>query len=143
WGHVLRGTLVPQLELSGQWLAMIVALLGTTISPYLFFWQASQEVEEQAAKRRGRLWRRKGVSDRELKYAAWDVNIGMFFSNVVMFFIILASAATLHASGKTEVNSADEAAEALRPLAGNLATALMALGFIGTGVLTVPILTTS
>jgi NRAMP (natural resistance-associated macrophage protein)-like metal ion transporter len=143
WGQVLRGTFVPQLEFNHQWLAMIVALLGTTISPYLFFWQASQEVEERTARGRRRLWQLIGTTDRELKYAAWDVNIGMFFSNVVMFFVILASAATLHASGKTEVNSAAEAAEALRPLAGNLATALMALGFIGTGVLTVPILTTS
>jgi Mn2+/Fe2+ NRAMP family transporter len=122
---------------------MVVAMLGTTISPYLFFWQASQEVEEEIARGRKRLWQRKGATEAELKYAAWDVSIGMLFANVVMYCILLATAATLHRAGRTEIDSAAEAAEALRPLAGNAATVLMALGLIGTGFLTVPILTGS
>src|SRR5207247_2692219 len=90
-----------------------------------------------------RSWRRKGASDSELEYAFWDVNIGMFLSNVVMYFIILATAATLHRVGRTDIETAAEAAEALRPLAGNGAYVLMALGLIGAGVLAVPILTGS
>jgi len=143
WPQVLRGTLVPHIEFDEDFIATIVALLGTTISPYLFFWQASQEVEEEVAIGRKRLWERVGASDEELKYAAWDVNIGMFFSNVVMYFIILATAATLHATGRQEIHTAADAAEALRPVAGNASTILMALGLIGTGLLAVPILTAS
>jgi NRAMP (natural resistance-associated macrophage protein)-like metal ion transporter len=143
WGDVVRGTLLPALRFDGPFLAMLVALLGTTISPYLFFWQASQEVEEKGGAGRTRLWRRRGPSDAEMEYAFWDVNVGMLLSNVVMYFIILATAATLHPAGRTEVESAADAAEALRPLAGNAAFLLMALGLIGTGVLAVPILTGS
>jgi NRAMP (natural resistance-associated macrophage protein)-like metal ion transporter len=143
WGAVLRGTLLPTLHFDSTFLAMLVAILGTTISPYLFFWQASQEVEEEISRGRRRLWQRPNATDNELRYAAWDVNIGMLFSNVVMYFIILASAATLHEAGQTDIESAEEAAEALRPLAGNAATVLMALGLIGTGLLAVPILTGS
>jgi NRAMP (natural resistance-associated macrophage protein)-like metal ion transporter len=143
WGQVLRGTFLPTVRLDSTFLATLVAILGTTISPYLFFWQASQEVEEKLARRGPRPWRR-GATDGELRYAAWDVSIGMFLSNLVMYFIILASAATLHQeSGRTEINSAAQAAEALRPLAGDAATVLMALGLIGTGLLAVPILTGS
>jgi NRAMP (natural resistance-associated macrophage protein)-like metal ion transporter len=143
WGAVLRGTFVPTWQFDRTFLEMVVAILGTTISPYLFFWQASQEVEEEIARGHKRLWQRKGATEAELKYAAWDVSIGMLFSNVVMYFILLATAATLHRAGRTEIDSAAEAAEALRPLAGNAATVLMALGLIGTGFLTVPILTGS
>jgi Mn2+/Fe2+ NRAMP family transporter len=121
----------------------LVVILGTTISPYLFFWQASQEVEEEISRGRKRLWQRQGTTDDELKYAFWDVNTGMLFSNLVMYFIILATAATLHQAGRTDINSAADAAEALRPLAGDAATVLMALGLIGTGLLAVPILTGS
>jgi NRAMP (natural resistance-associated macrophage protein)-like metal ion transporter len=143
WGAALRGTVWPTLHGDKAFLATLVAILGTTISPYLFFWQASQEVEEMASRGRKRLWRQKRVTDGELDYAFWDVNIGMFFSNLVMYFIILATAATLHRAGQTDIHSAADAAEALRPLAGDAATVLMALGLIGTGLLAVPILTGS
>jgi NRAMP (natural resistance-associated macrophage protein)-like metal ion transporter len=143
WGEVLQGTLLPTVRFDSAFLAMLVAVLGTTISPYLFFWQASQEVEEEIARGRKRLWQRMGATDAELRYAAWDVEIGMLFSNAVMYFIILATAATLHRTGRTDIASAADAAEALRPLAGDAATVLMALGLIGTGFLTVPILTAS
>jgi NRAMP (natural resistance-associated macrophage protein)-like metal ion transporter len=141
---VLRGTLVPDVRLDATYLATLVALLGTTISPYLFFWQASQEVEEERACGRKKLWQRRSATDDDLRYAAWDVNIGMFFSNVVMYFIILATAATLHREGgATTIASAADAAEALRPLAGRWAELLFALGLVGSGVLAVPVLTGS
>ena len=139
---VLKGTLVPHIEFNGTYLALLVAILGTTISPYLFFWQASQEAEEKAALVRKPLWR-KGATDSELRYASWDVNTGMFLSNLVMFFIMLATGATLFLAGRTDIQTAADAAEALRPLAGDGAYVLMALGLIGTGVLAVPILTGS
>lgn len=140
---VLHGTFIPTVSFDAASLSMLVGILGTTISPYLFFWQASQEVEEKKALGRKRLWRRKGATDNELSYAAWDVNIGMLFSNVVMFFIILATAATLWKAGRTDIQTAADAAEALRPLAGNAAYLLMTLGLVGSGVLAVPILTGS
>ncbi len=143
WPAALRGTLVSTIRFDREYLAVLVAILGTTISPYLFFWQASQEVEEKASRARKPLWRRAGQTDAAVRYAFWDVSVGMFFSNVVMYFVILASAATLHQAGKTDIATAAEAAEALRPLAGEGATVLMALGLIGTGLLAVPILTGS
>ncbi|HEY4232053.1 MAG TPA: divalent metal cation transporter [Lacipirellulaceae bacterium] len=143
WGAVLHGTVVPTFRFDSDFISMLVAILGTTISPYLFFWQATHEIEDEIAQGKKQLWQRKGVSDTELKYAAWDVNTGMLLSNVVMYFIILATAATLHADGHTEVNTATDAAEALRPIAGDAAYVLMALGLVGTGVLAVPILTGS
>jgi Mn2+/Fe2+ NRAMP family transporter len=135
--------LLPTVQGTPRFLATLVALLGTTISPYLFFWQASQEVEEKIAMGRKRLWQRRGATDGELRYAAWDVSLGMLFSNAVMYFIILATAATLHRDGRTDIQSAEEAAQALRPLAGEAASVLFALGLVGTGLLAVPILTTS
>lgn len=143
WGEVLHATLVPTLRADPAFLTTLVAILGTTISPYLFFWQADQEVEEEMSMGRTRLWQRTGATKAELRYAAWDVNIGMFFSNVVMYFIILATAATLFKAGKTDIKSATDAAEALRPLAGPAATLLLAIGLIGAGMLAVPILTGS
>jgi NRAMP (natural resistance-associated macrophage protein)-like metal ion transporter len=143
-GEVLRGTFVPTVSLDPTFLAALVAILGTTISPYLFFWQASQEVEEEKCRfRRKRLWRRRGATDAELSYAAWDTNVGMLLSNVVMYFIILSTAATLFRAGKTNIQSAAEAAQALRPLAGDAAAVLLALGLIGAGFLAVPILSGS
>lgn len=147
-GEILRGTLVPTLRFDGPYLAILVAILGTTISPYLFFWQASQEVEEDKATGQ-HVSRYAGVSvarlrdSAQLRDSGWDVCIGMFLSNAVMYFIILTTAATLNVAGQTEVDTAEQAAEALRPLAGNWAVALMALGLIGTGCLAVPILTSS
>ena len=142
-GEVLKSALVPTLSFDKTFLATVVAILGTTISPYLFFWQASQEVEEEVSMGRKQLWQRKGATKDELKYAMWDVNIGMFFSNLVMFFIILATAATLNKAGKTDIQTATDAAEALRPVAGDAAGLLLAAGLIGAGLLAVPVLTGS
>ncbi|HEX3269994.1 MAG TPA: divalent metal cation transporter [Ktedonobacterales bacterium] len=143
WGEVLRATFIPTFQLNPAFIATVVAILGTTISPYLFFWQADQEVEEKISVGRKRLWQRRGATDSELRYAWWDVNIGMFFSNLVMYFIILATAATLFKAGQTHIQSATDAAKALRPLAGDAASLLLALGLIGSGFLAVPILTGS
>jgi NRAMP (natural resistance-associated macrophage protein)-like metal ion transporter len=143
WGEVLRATFIPTLTLDKTFLSTLVALLGTSISPYLFFWQASEEVEEEISIGRKQLWQREGATDKELKYAAWDVNIGMLFSQVVMYFIILTTASTLFKAGKTDIQSAADAAEALRPLAGDAAGLLLAVGLIGSGFLAVPILTGS
>lgn len=143
WGQVLAGTLIPTVRFDASYLTTLVAILGTTISPYLFFWQSSEEVEEEVSMGRTTLWQRQGASDRELEYAALDVNIGMFFCSVVFYFIILATAATLHVNGKTDITSAAEAAQALRPLAGDASYVLLAVGLIGSGFLAVPILTGS
>jgi Mn2+/Fe2+ NRAMP family transporter len=140
WYAVLKATFIPQIELSGTFLATLVGILGTTISPYLFFWQASQEVEAERADGKTTVKQREGATDKELRVARTDVLIGMFFSNLVMYFIILTTAATLHANGQTEIETAQQAAEALRPLAGNGAYLLFTLGLIGTGLLGVPVL---
>jgi Mn2+/Fe2+ NRAMP family transporter len=118
----------------------LVGILGTTISPYLFFWQASQEVEEQKDRGRKTLAQRRGATAHELADARLDVNTGMFFSNVVMYFIILATASTLHRAGDQDVQTALQAAEALKPLAGEAAYLLFALGIIGAGLLAIPVL---
>ena len=140
WSAVFRATLVPHIEWSSAFLATFVGILGTTISPYLFFWQASQEVEEERAQGRRTVGQRKGATDEELKRSRRDVMTGMFFSNLVMYFIILTTAATLHAHGQTQITTARQAAEALRPLAGEGAYWLFTLGLIGTGMLGVPVL---
>lgn len=137
---ILRATFVPHIEWSMTYIATLVGILGTTISPYLFFWQASEEVEEERSKGRMTLEVRRGATGEELKRSRTDVVTGMFFSNLVMYFIILTTAATLHASGQTDITTAQEAAEALRPLAGNGAYLLFTLGLIGTGMLGVPVL---
>jgi NRAMP (natural resistance-associated macrophage protein)-like metal ion transporter len=139
WRHALGVTFVPHLEWSRGFLAVLVAILGTTISPYLFFWQAAEEVEEERAKGRNAA-RSKGATPGELTTARADTVAGMFFSNFIMYFIILTTAATLHAHGKMDITTAREAAEALRPLAGNGAYLLFTLGLIGTGMLGVPVL---
>jgi NRAMP (natural resistance-associated macrophage protein)-like metal ion transporter len=139
--EVLRGTLVPQIQLSREFLTTLVAILGTTISPYLFFWQASQEVEEEISAGRKSERERKGATSGELKAAALDVNIGMALSNLVFYFVILATAATLHAAGQTRIETAADAAKALEPLAGKASSVLFALGIIGSGFLAVPVLT--
>ncbi len=143
WGEVLRATLIPTLRFDTDYLMTLVAILGTTISPYLFFWQADEEVEEEISMGRKRLWQRRGATDKELKYARLDVITGMIFCNLVFYFVILGTAATLHATGKTDIESATDAAEALRPLAGSAASLLFALGIIGSGFLAVPVLTGS
>ena len=141
--EVLRGTLIPTFSLDARFMTTLVAILGTTISPYLFFWQASQEVEEEISMGRRTLKARQGATDRELTYAGLDVTTVMFFSNVVMYFIMLATAATLFQGGHRDIQSATEAAQALRPLAGDGAYVLLALGLIGAGFLGVPVLTGS
>jgi NRAMP (natural resistance-associated macrophage protein)-like metal ion transporter len=141
WREVLVATVIPTIRFDHQYLMTMVAILGTTISPYLFFWQASQEVEEELSMGRETLEQREGATDRELKIAEIDVDAGMIFASVVFYFVILASAATLHVAGKTDIQTATEAAEALKPLSSGLATYLFALGLIGSGFLAVPVLT--
>jgi Mn2+/Fe2+ NRAMP family transporter len=143
WSEALKGTFIPTFSFDSKFLTTLVAILGTTISPYLWFWQADQEVEEEISMGRTTLPQRKGATDAELKYAGLDTGIGMFFSNLVMYFIILTTAATLFKAGKTDIESATDAAQALRPLAGDGAYVLLALGLIGAGFLAVPILTGS
>jgi NRAMP (natural resistance-associated macrophage protein)-like metal ion transporter len=140
WRTVLYSTFVPHIEWSSRYLGAFVGILGTTISPYLFFWQASEEVEEERKKGRRTVRKRKGATAEELKKSRTDVLTGMFFSNLVMYFIILTTAATLHAHGQTSIETARQAAEALRPLAGKAAYVLFSLGLIGTGMLGVPVL---
>ena len=139
WWLVLRATVIPRVEWSRAFFSVLVAILGTTISPYLFFWQAAQEVEEERAKGRN-LARRRGATPEELSACRRDVVTGMFASNAIMYFIIMTTAATLHSHGKTNIATAQEAAEALRPLAGAAAYGLFTLGLIGTGMLAVPVL---
>lgn len=142
WRAVFHATLVPHIEFSADYLLNIVAVLGTTISPYLFFWQASQEVEEKIVN--GQISDmgigKPCVTRRSVTEMGWDTVGGMFFSQVIMFFIIVTTAATLHAGGITTIQTASQAAEALQPLAGDLAYLLFAAGIIGTGLLAVPIL---
>jgi Mn2+/Fe2+ NRAMP family transporter len=140
WSAVLQSTLIPRVQWTSAFWATLVGILGTTISPYLFFWQAAQEVEVDVANGKTTVEEREGASARELRRSRNDVLVGMFFSNLVMYFIILTSAATLHAHGNTTISSARDAAEALRPFAGNAAYWLFSLGLIGAGMLGVPVL---
>lgn len=139
WALALRMTLVPHIEWSRAFFSLLVAILGTTISPYLFFWQAAQEVEEERSKGRN-LARRRGATREELSACRTDVVTGMFASNAIMYFIIMTTAATLHAHGQTSIATAQQAAEALRPVAGAGAYWLFTFGLIGTGMLAVPVL---
>ncbi len=139
WRLALYMTIVPHVEWSRPFFSVLLAILGTTISPYLFFWQAAQEVEEERAMGRN-LAKRRGATREELAVCRTDVMTGMFASNAIMYFIIMTTAATLHAHGKTSIATAREAAEALRPLAGAGAYWLFTLGLIGTGMLAVPVL---
>ncbi len=140
--EVIKGTLIPTVRFDAQFLSLLVAVIGTTLSAYLYTWQSNQEVEEEIAMGRRRLVQRQGATRKELKATRTDVVTGMFFSNLVMYFIILSTASTLFKTGPREINSAAEAAEALRPLAGEAASVLFALGVIGVGFLAVPIMTT-
>ena len=140
WWQVMRATLIPHIEWSRSYLAVLVGILGTTISPYLFFWQAAQEVEADRERGKTTVAQRRGSTDKELATAAKDVATGMLFSNVVMYFIILTTAVTLNAHGMKHIETARQAAEALRPLAGKGAYWLFTLGLIGTGMLGVPVL---
>jgi NRAMP (natural resistance-associated macrophage protein)-like metal ion transporter len=140
WGSVLRDGLLPSLPKGSEAWATLVAILGTTISPYLFFWQASQEVEEEKAMGRRMLTSRLGATSREIGDRRLDVGFGTFASNVVMFFIILSTALTLHTHGITKISTSRQAAEALAPLAGKAAALLFTVGIFGVGCLAIPTL---
>jgi Mn2+/Fe2+ NRAMP family transporter len=139
WTEVLRSAFIPQLSFSRDSFLMLVAVFGTTISPYLFFWQAGQEAEESRLSFR-RKHRKKALSQRQFRHILVDTSAGMIVSNTVAFFIMVTTAATLHSSGITNIQTAAQAAEALRPLAGEFTFLLFALGIIGTGLLAVPVL---
>jgi len=139
WGTVLASTLWPDLSLNRDMLLTIVAVFGTTISPYLFFWQASQEAEESRLSHR-RKYATAETSSRYFRHISIDTWSGMIVSNLIAFFIIVTTAATLHAHGIVKIDTATQAAEALRPIAGNFTFALFAAGIIGTGLLAVPVL---
>jgi NRAMP (natural resistance-associated macrophage protein)-like metal ion transporter len=140
WHEVFRATFLPQAPNSrAQW-ETLVAILGTTISPYLFFWQASQEIEEEKAQGRKTLASRRGATQAELNLRALDVGLGGFFSNLIMYFIILTAALTLHRHGFTHIQSSQDVVRALQPLAGRFAALLYAVGLIGVGFLAIPTL---
>jgi Mn2+/Fe2+ NRAMP family transporter len=146
WSKILYATFVPSFSISKDYILNIVAILGTTISPYLFFWQTNQEVEEGLENNKlglSAVGTGKGmpdITDKEVENMRLDTNVGMLFSNVVMFFIIVTTASTLGTHGITHIDTATQAAQALRPLAGDFAFLLFALGILGTGLLAVPIL---
>jgi len=143
WRMVAQAAFIPAWPKNHDEWGTLVAILGTTISPYLFFWQASQEVEEEKAKGRRMLYRRFGASPVEIITRKIDIDVGTFFSNLVMFFIILTTAFTLHQHGITHIDSAKDAAQALYPLAGKFAGTLFTLGIVGVGLLAIPTLTGS
>lgn len=140
WGEALTSLVVPRIEWTGAYATAVVAILGTTISPYLFFWQAGQKIEEQKRHRVKPLCITPKDAGPELKRIRIDTLTGMAFSSIVSLAIVFATAATLHANGIRDIETSAQAAEALRPIAGNFAFALFALGIIGTGLLAVPVL---
>ncbi len=139
WLAALRHTLIPEIRFERMWLATFVGFLGTTITPYLFFWQAALEVEEERAMGRTTVARRRGATEAEIRASRADVTTGMVFSNAVSWFIVLTTATTLYAH-HVKIQSVRDAAEALRPLAGDGAYWLFALGVLGAGLLAVPVL---
>ena len=139
----LEATFIPHFEFNTEFVGIVVAIFGTTISPYLFFWQASSEVDEMKAAGATTEQERRGTSRKELRAARIDVAVGMLFSQLVMYSIILVSGTVLHSHGHGGIATAQQAAEALKPLAGPLAFVLFALGMIGTGLLAIPVLTAS
>jgi Mn2+/Fe2+ NRAMP family transporter len=145
WGTVVREMVLPRLVLNHDTITMIVAVFGTTISPYLFFWQAAQEMEDLrvAGMKNGGVTTLPHTSDvarGHMRRIRWDTYVGMGFSNLIAFFIILSTAATLHLAGTVDIQTSAQAAEALRPLGGPTAFLLFSLGIIGTGMLAVPVL---
>jgi NRAMP (natural resistance-associated macrophage protein)-like metal ion transporter len=140
WSQVLRASFIPHIEWTASYIATFVAILGTTISPYLFFWQAAQEVEEERARGRRTVHARRGATDEELRAARTDVLTGLILAGLVMYFIILTTGATLYETGQRDIETARQAAEALKPLAGNAAYLLFTVGLVGTGMLGIPAL---
>lgn len=137
----LKATVIPTIHLNRQFLEIFVALIGCSLSAYLYTWQSNQEVEEDISLGRRRLIDRMGTTKAELSHSAHDVAFGVFFAAMVMYFIILSTAATLFSAGKTDISTAAEAAQALRPLAGRFAEVLFATGVVGVGFLAVPVMT--
>ena len=135
WGMVLKNTFVPTIQFNKDFISLLVALLGTTISPYLFFWQATMEVEDMSHKKKQVVVNKRVLSDMRT-----DVNIGMFLSNLVMFFIILTAGSILYNSGVRQIDTINEAARALEPLTGSLTHLTFALGVLGTGLIALPVL---
>jgi len=141
WGEALRGLLIPRITWSNEFLTTLVAILGTTISPYLFFWQAAQEAEDQRVRKEAKpLVKAPQQAPREFDRIRMDTLIGMAFSNLIAIAIILTTAATLHVQGVTDVQSSAQAAQALKPIAGPFAALIFTLGIVGTGLLAVPVL---
>jgi NRAMP (natural resistance-associated macrophage protein)-like metal ion transporter len=141
WLTVAQNLIVPQIQFSGDYLAIVVAVFGTTISPYLFFWQAAEEVEDEKESPSAKpLLNAPGQAPKELRRIQWDTLVGMGFSNLIALFIMLTTAATLNAHNITDIQTSSQAAEALRPIAGSFAFVVFALGIIGTGLLAVPVL---
>jgi len=138
WLDIAKSTFIPSIQFNKEFISVLVGILGTTISPYLFFWQASMEVEEMAHKKRHLMVNKKIIHDMKQ-----DVDFGMTFSGVVMFFIILTTGTVLYKSGIHQINTVEQAAAALKPLAGNFAYLLFAIGVIGTGLLAIPVLSGS
>ena len=136
WGEIAKHTFIPTIRFNKEFIGILVAILGTTISPYLFFWQATMEAEDIKHKKRSLM-----VDKRMIKKMDIDVDFGMFFSNLVMYFIILTAGTVLFKGGITEITSVEQAAKALEPLAGKLSYLLFAVGVIGTGLLSIPVLT--
>ena len=137
----IKGTLIPTIRLDREFLEMLVAIIGTSLSAYLYTWQSNQDVEEDISMGRRRLVDRMGTTKEELSHSARDIAVGMFLSSLVMYFIILSTGATLFKAGKMDINTAAEAAQALRPLAGKFAELLFAIGVIGVGFIAVPVMT--
>ncbi|MCP3395484.1 divalent metal cation transporter [Bradyrhizobium sp. CCGB12] len=140
--EVLRGTFVPTIQFSREFLSILVAIIGTSLSAYLYTWQSNVEVEEKIAQGRVKVAERQGSSEADLQKSRKDIVIGMLFSNIIMYFIILSTGATLFKAGQTNIESAAQAADALRPLAGDAAGILFALGIIAVGFLAIPVMTT-
>ena len=140
WSEVALRTVIPRFKIDASAAAVVTGVFGTTISPYLFFWQASEEVEDMQARHGHALSLEPELAARELRRIKWDTWSGMFYSDITAFFIILATAVTLHVSGVTDINTAAQAARALRPLAGDFAYILFAVGIFGVGLIGVPVL---
>jgi Mn2+/Fe2+ NRAMP family transporter len=139
--QVLRGTFIPSIHFNTEFLSMLVAIIGTTLSAYLYTWQSNEEVEEEIAQGRTTLEQRQGATRQELRETRRDIIWGMAFSNLIMYFIILSTGATLYPAGKHDIDTAAQAAEALRPLVGDAAGILFAVGIIAVGFLAVPVMT--
>jgi Mn2+/Fe2+ NRAMP family transporter len=139
---VLRGTLIPTIRFDAEFLALLVAIIGTSLSAYLYTWKSNEEVEEEIAKGRTNVSARRGTTSAELAHTRIDVFLGMVFSNAIMYFVMLSTGATLFEAGDRDITSAAQAAQALQPLAGDAAGILFALGVVGVGFLAVPVMTT-